>query len=122
MKGVSVFDRLGADHGLSRVAGATAVGQTIATRTLYLAPPMLIPPLLFGFLRRRGHTAAWPPVVANLAFAACVGCCSAFATPLCIALFDQRASLPAHVMEPRFHGRTDAQGALVTRYCFNKGL
>ena len=41
---------------------------------------------------------------------------SAFVTPLCIALFDQRASLPASRLEPRFANLGDEL------LYFNKGL
>ena len=88
--GVEVFTADGQAQGRSVAAGRAAVAMTILTRTVYLAPML------------------WLPVMQSAAN-------SAFVTPLCVALFDQRASLPAAALEPRFHG---ASGPLY----FNKGL
>ena len=93
--GVEVFTADGQAQGRSVAAGRAAVAVTILTRTVYLAPML------------------WLPVMQSAAN-------SAFVTPLCVALFDQRASLPAAALEPRFHG---ASGPLYfTKGHNNQGL
>ena len=123
VEGVVVRDPLGLELGHSRVAGWTAVGQTVFTRTLYLAPPMVLPPLLMAYLARTFPSPS-PLVKAalttvNVVFIASM---SAFATPACIALFDQQATLPVSSLESRFQGALGADGNPVRRVVFNKGL
>lgn len=114
-QGVVVYDGEGKEKGRSIEAGRTAVGLTIATRTLYLAP-MLWMPVVQSALERavpllhRSRTAAAVSWVLHSALN------SAIVTPACIALFDQRTSLPASSLEPHFQ----EQG--VPTYYFNKGL
>lgn len=101
--------------GRSRVAGAAAVGSTVATRVLYLAPPMLAPPLVLAWMRRRAWLGGRPRLVAacHVLFVASM---SALATPLCMALFSQEMGLRASALEARFAPLGDEP------LYFNKGL
>jgi hypothetical protein len=112
--GVEVFTADGQAQGRSIAAGRAAVAMTILTRSVYLAP-MLWLPVLQSALERSVPLLqrSRPARIASYTIHAAAN--SAFVTPLCIALFDQRASLPAAALEPRFHG---ASGPLY----FNKGL
>jgi hypothetical protein len=119
--GVTVTDAAGTPQGRSTTAGRWAVGMTVATRTLYLFP-MLYLPLIEAWMFRSSPLLRRSRVAATVAYAAVTALSSAYATPLCIALFDQRASLPAAALEPAFHGRIDGGGHAIERYFFNKGL
>lgn len=119
--GVQVTDHNGDEHGRSIAAGQAAVSMTIATRTLYLAP-MLWMPVVQGWIERavpllQRNRAAWLAV-----YTLHTAVNSAFVTPMCIALFDQRASLPATALESGFQHLKDRDGRQIQRFYFNKGL
>ena len=113
--GVEVADARGTVVGRSTLAGAAAVAATVLTRIVYLAPMLWLPPLQAAFERRvpllRASRSA-----SIAAFTLHAAATSAFVTPLCIALFEQRASLPASALEARFAHLGDAP------LFFNKGL
>jgi hypothetical protein len=120
-QGVEVYDALGAPCGRSPTAGRLGVALTIATRTLYLAP-MLWMPYAQRWLERSVPLLAASRPAAAASYLAHAAFNSAIVTPACIALFDQRSSVPGAALEPRFRGRADAQGRPVEMYWFNKGL
>lgn len=112
--GVHVYDSEGHVLGSSRVAGMLGVAQTVLTRIVYLAQPILLPPLLLLPLERRGVFAGRPWLHAA-AYVACVTAMSSMATPACIAMFKQEAAINPSRLERSFHG---APGPVF----FNKGL
>jgi hypothetical protein len=114
-RGVEVFDARGTPQGRSVVAGAAAVAATVLTRIVYLAPMLWMPPLQ-AMLERRMPLLRASRGASIAAFTLHAAATSAFVTPLCIALFDQKASLPASALEARFAHLGDQ---LVT---YNKGL
>ena len=120
-QGVEVHDALGAPCGRSPAAGRLGVALTIATRTLYLAP-MLWMPYAQAWLVRSVPLLARSRPAATAAYLLHAAFNSAIVTPACIALFEQRTSVPAAALEPEFQGRVDARGRAVERFTFNKGL
>jgi hypothetical protein len=120
-QGVEVFDGEGNPRGRSVTAGRAAVGMTVATRITYLAP-MLWMPVVQGWIERAVPLLRTNRAAGILAYTAHAAVNSAFVTPLCIALFDQRASLPAKALEEGFRGLKDSRGRDVERLYFNKGL
>jgi hypothetical protein len=129
--GIDVYDGDGALRGRSVAAGRWAVGATIACRTLYLFP-MLYLPYLHAALEARWLPAASGAAAAggsgrarlasSLLYLGLAGLSSAYATPACMAIFEQRSSLPVAALEPAFAGLLDASGRPVERLFFNKGL
>ena len=113
--GVELTDAEGRPVGRSTTAGAAAVAATVATRVVYLSPMLWMPPLQAA-LERRVALLRSSRAAAIAAYTLHAAATSAFVTPLCIALFDQRASLPASALEPRFANLGDQ------RLFFNKGL
>lgn len=119
--GVAVYDGDGVVRGVSVAAGRDAVGMTVAVRVAYLAPMLWLPALQAGMVRAVPVLArSAPAYVAS--YAVLAGLHSAFVTPACMAVFDQRASLPVGALEPQFHGLVDGGGRAVERLYFNKGL
>lgn len=120
-EGVAVYDDEGTLHGRSTVAGIGAVSMTTLIRVVYLAP-MLYLPALNAALERS------VPLLQRSAFArggtnvVLTAASSAFVTPACMAIFDQRARWPVSSLEPRFHGLTSASGKPIDHLQFNKGL
>lgn len=121
-RGVKVYGPSGHEAGESQIAGALGVSQTIATRILYLAQPMIIPPLLM----LRVDRAAWArqrPLARHIFYVLFVGAMSAVATPMCVALFDQQASVSTAWLEPRLQGQRDPiTGQEIHHVTFNRGL
>ena len=113
--------------GRSVVAGQTAVALTIFTRVLYLVQPMVFPPLLYHVLsKKKLFQTPRGSVALNALNVIFIGLCSAVATPMCIALFDQQSSISLGYLEDdvqakarKFYGEDDNEGA---RLYFNKGL
>lgn len=140
--GVAVFDEDGAARGVSRVAGAAAIGMTLAVRVVYLAPMLYLPLIQAALVRRVALLRSRPGLAAQaVCYTGITALSSALVTPVCMALFDQWASLPVSVLEPelqalvRIHRlpvSADSEGSLSTspgspgepvrRLFFNKGL
>jgi hypothetical protein len=120
-RGIDVYDAAGERRGTSAAAGRAAVGMTIATRIIYLAP-MLWMPVVQRAIERAVPLLGRSRPASIAAYTLHAAANSAFVTPLCIALFDQRASLQDTALEPGFRGLLDAHGARVERLYFNKGL
>ena len=111
-KGIKVYDK---DNevcfGQSIVAGKMAVALTIFTRITYLIQPMIFPPLLQHYLKKKSagdnNTMkktmkvgnARNTVALNVINILFIGLCSAVATPMCIAMFDQQSSIPLNYLE-----------------------
>ena len=113
--GVLVFDAQGLPLGRSTRAGAIAVTTTTLTRILYLAP-MLWMPALQGWAESKVLPARAGVLPRAALFVLHSAFTSAVVTPACIALFAQRASVRAAVLEPAFASRGDEL------LFFNKGL
>jgi hypothetical protein len=120
--GVTVYDAAGDARGRSAAAGRAAVGMTVATRTVYLVPMLYLPVLQSWLVNSAFPALGRSSAAAGAVYVAITALSSAYATPLCIALFDQRASLPAAALEPALQGLADRHGRPVERLYFNKGL
>lgn len=126
--GVKVYDETQETcFGSSAIAGLTAIGLTITTRITYLLQPMLLPPLLMQGMKKVKPLKRMPMLLQaiNVSF---ICACSAIATPMCIALFEQRSSLDVSSLEPELQDkvRSHYDGCSVAeeryRVYFNKGL
>jgi sideroflexin-5 len=100
----------------SVVAGWWAVGLTVSSRVLYLVPPMVLPQLIMLGLQPVLRMA--PPAVTGAVFVSVVASLSAITTPVCMALWDQRTSLPLSAFEPHVRSIVPGESELY----FNKGL
>ena len=115
MNGVDVYDENGVARGKSKIAGMQGVLTTIVTRVLYLAPMLWMPWVQNLVVQRvallkNNRAAQTSFYLFHAAFN------SALVTPACIALFEQRAQIPAKYLEKEFQG----QGVEI--YFYNKGL
>ena len=119
--GVQVYDEEGMPRGASPAAGARAVGTTICTRVVYLAPILWLPLLtdgLCGSVPALGRSVLRRGAVAVTLTALS----SAFVTPFCLAIFDQKARVAPEQLEPQFAGLRLSGGGRVESLFFNKGL
>jgi hypothetical protein len=84
-------------------------------------PGMFIPPLIMSRLEKSAAFIKNPwlkaPVTVLL-----TGMCLTFSTPLCCALFPQRAAIQLKDLEPNLQERLQMQFPGITTYYYNKGL
>ena len=126
--GVKVYDETQETcFGSSALAGLTAIGLTITTRVTYLVQPMLLPPLLMRGMQKSRALRRSPMLLQAINFSF-ICACSAIATPMCIALFEQRSSLSISSLEPELREKArshyEERGVSEDQYrvYFNKGL
>lgn len=95
--------------------------QVIPSRVAMAAPGMIIPPLIMSRLERTASFIKNPwlkaPVTVLLS-----GICLTFSTPLCCALFPQKAAIELNDLEPALKERVKLQFPNHTRFYYNKGL
>lgn len=121
LQGVDMRDHEGNVRGSSKIAGSAAIGMTVFSRVVYLAPMLWLP------LMCDGVYAAFPAIgrsamARNVTAVTLTALSSAFVTPACMAIFNQRAELPVTSLEQHLQGLMDSRGAAVERLYFNKGL
>jgi hypothetical protein len=129
-RGVAVRDRTGRERGTSRAAGRRAVGLSIWSRVLYLVQPMVLPPLLIEYARRKipfFTQARHGPLALKVATVLFVASMSAVATPMCIAIYPQESSVHVSKLEAKFRGmrildEDGKEGELADTFVFNKGI
>jgi len=118
--GAAVVDPDTGDALRSRAAGRAAVGTTVASRLLYLVPPMVVPPVAMAALGPA--LAAAHPALRAAVFVLLCGGMSAVTTPVCMALWEQRMSLPLESLEADVRAAAEAQQPGAGFVTFNKGL
>jgi hypothetical protein len=121
VRGVAVADEAGVQRGRSRIAGALGLAMTVTVRTVYLVPMLYLPLLQAALVHRVALLRRHPPA-AIAAYVALSGASSAFVTPACMALFDQRASVPASWLEGELQSTAGSPHPHSERLYFNKGL
>ncbi|KAF4528895.1 hypothetical protein B566_EDAN017324 [Ephemera danica] len=86
-----------------------------------VAAANLIPPIIMNSLERRGTLRRMPWMGAPLQVLLC-GFCLTFATPMCCALFPQRASINVSDLEPELRDKILAMPNAPSVVYYNKGL
>jgi len=120
-KGISIETEDGKDAGLSSNAAVSAIMQVVPSRVGMAAPAMFIPPLLMSRLEK---TAAFikNPWLRAPATVLLTGFCLTFSTPLCCALFPQKASIALDKLEPTLQENLKVKFPGVSTFYYNKGL
>ena len=94
-----------------------AIAQVVPSRIGMAIPGMFIPPLVMSKLEKTATFVKNPWLKAPVTVVM-TGLCLTFSTPLCCALFPQKASIPAAQVEPhltqKFPGHKE--------FFYNKGL
>lgn len=96
----------------SPTSSAPAGGQSTSAQGGSAARPGLLASLAPGRAR----------IASTVLYILLAGLSSAYATPACMAIFEQRSSLPISSLEGQFAGLTDSSGRPIDRLYFNKGL
>jgi len=97
--GISIENERGETVGYSSKAAIAAITQVVPSRVGMAAPAMFIPPVLMSMLEKT-KTFVKNPWLKAPATVLLTGMCLTFSTPLCCALFPQRASIDIKDIEP----------------------
>ncbi|XP_065339947.1 sideroflexin-3 [Cloeon dipterum] len=120
-EGVPVVDANGNKLGESKTAAKTGIVAVVLSRIGMASPGMVIPPLVMNTLERKKVLARIPWANAPLQVLLC-GFCLTFATPMCCALFPQKASIAVADLEPELKAKIEAMPDAPTVVYYNKGL
>lgn len=123
--GVTIEDESGEAVGTSLTAGRHALAQIALTRVVLPIPILLLPPFALDAVRAApgiGKAMARNRGVALLVELGIIGVFLQLALPFAVAVFPQRGSIAASVLEPQFHHLKDASGKSIDTFYFNKGV
>ena len=116
--GVEVATEAGEVVGTSKTAAREGITKVVLSRIGMAAPSMVLIPIIMNNLEKKGVLKKYPRISAPLQIALC-GVILSFATPLCCAIFEQRASIPVSRVEADVAAKVLQS---VTELHYNKGL
>jgi len=120
-KGIGISLKDGTEVGLSGNAAVAAVSQVIPSRVAMAAPAMILTPLAMSFAEKTA-TFIKNPWLKAPATVLLTGMALTFSTPMCCALFPQRAAIEAKDLEPALQQRLAKEHPSVSTFYYNKGL
>ena len=116
--GVEVATESGEVVGKSKTAAREGITKVVLSRIGMAAPSMVLIPIIMNNLEKKGILKKYPRISAPLQIALC-GVILSFATPLCCAIFEQKASIPVSRVEAEVAAKVKPG---VTELYYNKGL
>lgn len=119
--GVTLIDKNGNPVGESRTAAQRGIASVVFSRCMMASPGMVLPPLVMNHLEKKGTLLRFPWIAAPLQVALC-GICLVSATPLCCALFPQKASIAVSSLEPDVQEKLRKNPDVGDVVYYNKGL
>ncbi|XP_047110404.1 sideroflexin-1 [Schistocerca piceifrons] len=120
-EGVPVADQDGKRIGNSKVAAQYGIAAVTFSRIAMATPGMAITPFVMDRLEKRGVLQRFPWSSAPIQTLLC-GFFLTFATPMCCALFSQKASIATASLEPELQEKIKKMPNPPSRVYFNKGL
>lgn len=121
MSGTPVFTEDGNRVGDSKNAARRGIALVCVSRVLMALPGMTMTPMLTQYATRRGWFCRYPAAVVPFQLLL-VSLCVTFATPLCCAIFEQRAAIPVASLEPDLQAFAKKNYPKAKEVYFNKGL
>ncbi|XP_045490267.1 sideroflexin-1-3 isoform X1 [Pieris rapae] len=121
MNGTPVFTPDGKRVGESKAAARYGISLVIVSRIFMALPGMTVTPIITNIATQRGLFCHYPKAVIPFQLFL-VGLCVTFATPLCCAIFDQRASLAVDSLDTELKDVVKKNHPNVKQVFFNKGL
>ena len=119
--GAQLLDENGVKTGENSVKAAKkGISMVVASRIGMASPGMILIPMFMDQLEKRGVLKRYPWCPAPVQIGLC-GIFLTFATPLCCAIFSQKASIHIDSLEPDVRARLESKGFKGYLY-FNKGL
>ncbi|KAI8423103.1 hypothetical protein MSG28_014186 [Choristoneura fumiferana] len=119
--GATVFAPDGTKIGESKNAARLGIFLVCVSRCFMAVPGMTLTPLATNYARRRGLFCNYPNGVLPFQLGL-VGLCVLIATPLCCALFKQKATLSVTSLEPELQAIMKKRYPKAETVYFNKGL
>jgi hypothetical protein len=119
--GISIQTEKGEDAGLSGIAAQHAIAQVVPSRIGMAVPGMFIPPLVMSRLEKSAAFIKNPWLKAP-ATVLLTGFCLTFSTPLCCAIFPQKATIKLEQLEPALQTSIKTKFPGQTTFYYNKGL
>jgi tricarboxylate carrier len=120
-KGIQIETADGKDAGLSSNAAVAAIQQVVPSRVGMAAPAMFIPPVVMNMLEKTSTYIKNPWLKAPTTVLL-TGFCLTFSTPLCCALFPQKAAIEYKDLEPHLQASVSKTFPGQTTFYYNKGL
>ena len=119
--GAQLLDKDGMKTGENSIKAAQkGISMVVASRIGMASPGMILIPMFMDQLEKRGVLKRYPWCPAPVQIGLC-GIFLTFATPLCCAIFSQKASIHIDSLEPDVKSRLTSKGYSDYLY-FNKGL
>eukprot|EP00597_Dinobryon_sp_UTEXLB2267_P001956 CAMPEP_0170073650 /NCGR_PEP_ID=MMETSP0019_2-20121128/11031_1 /TAXON_ID=98059 /ORGANISM="Dinobryon sp., Strain UTEXLB2267" /LENGTH=322 /DNA_ID=CAMNT_0010283319 /DNA_START=62 /DNA_END=1030 /DNA_ORIENTATION=- len=119
--GIAVETNDGVQVGYSSNAAVSALMQVVPSRVGMAAPAMFIPPVVMSILEKTATFVKRPWLKAP-ATVLLTGVCLTFSTPLCCALFPQKAAIKVDELEPNLQEIVKAKFPGQKTFYYNKGL
>lgn len=120
-EGLMVETKEGEQVGLSKVAATEGIAMVTASRIGMAMPGMVLIPIVMQKLDSRGLFRKFPwanaPVQVGL-----LGLILTFATPMCCAIFEQKASIRVDKLEPELQAKIRKMASPPDVLVYNKGL
>jgi len=119
--GVTLIDKNGNPVGESKIAAQRGIASVVVSRVLMASPGMVLPAFVMNHLEKKGTLGRFPWIAAPLQVALC-GICLVSATPLCCALFPQKASIAISSLETDIQEKLRKNPDVGDVVYYNKGL
>mmetsp|Transcript_1434 Transcript_1434/g.1500 ORF Transcript_1434/g.1500 Transcript_1434/m.1500 type:complete len:322 (-) Transcript_1434:102-1067(-) len=120
-KGITIETEDGKPAGESKNAAIAAIAQVVPSRVGMAIPAMIIPPLVMSRLEKTS-TLIKNPWIKAPATVLITGFCLTFSTPLCCALFPQKAAIDLKDVEQPLQDNLKIKFPGQTKFYFEKGL
>lgn len=119
--GITIENDSGEEVGKSGNAAVAAISQVIPSRVGMAVPAFFIPPVIMSRLEKTAYFIKNPWIKAP-ATVLLTGACLTFSTPLCCALFPQKAEIKLKDLEPSLQEQIKLKYPGKTTFYYNKGL
>lgn len=119
--GVPVADENGVVYGESVKAAQQGITAVTLSRVAMAAPGMVLTPVLMSFLEKKEFLKRFRWANSPIQVLFC-GLCLTFATPLCCALFSQKAAIAVSSLEPEIAAKVRQANPNIENLYYNKGL
>jgi len=119
--GIALFTESGEKIGESKIAAQQGISMVVASRIGMATPGMVLIPIVMNNLEAKGVFKRMPWAAAPLQISL-LGVVLTFATPLCCAIFEQKASIKPTSLEPELQEKIRNMANPPELLYYNKGL
>lgn len=119
--GIMLESAEGEKIGESKIAARQGISMVIASRIGMATPGMVMIPIVMNKLEQQGFFNKYPRAVAPLQIGL-LGLVLTFATPMCCAIFEQKASIKPTAIEPHLQEKIKQMQNPPELLYYNKGL